>query len=349
MKKIVLFLIAVLLLGGIIVNRGINKKTGEHDTVTTVRVEPGMSVRKIASVLEEQGIVYSADILARYLAWKNLDTDIQHGDVTFEPPHTIARVAAALTVRQSAAEREITILPGWNLNDIAAYLEEEGITTRQAFFQITGEPAVRGSGGDADIAGYGLPLPQRLSVLTDKPDDVSYEGYLRPDTYRIFASSNAKDIVQKLVLARHDQFSAEMWEGVRASGRSVHEIMTMASIIEREVRTPQDRRLVSDLFWRRYDAGMGLQADSTVHYLTGTDGSVFTSAKDRDIDSPWNTYKYAGLPPGPISNPSLSAIEAAIFPESNEYWYFLTTLDTGEVKYGRTLAEHNANVQKYLR
>ncbi len=343
MKRFVFIALGILLLGGVLVFRGVHRLTGEEDATVIFSVESGMSVREIGTLLEEKQVVYSGNMLVRYLAWKNLDTSIQHGDITLEPPHTIVRVARSLTVRQSAAEREITILPGWNLYDIAKYLEEEGITTKEALFEITGKPAVLGSGGNVDFN------TQPPALIVDKPADVSYEGYLRPDTFRIFSSSNARDIVEKLIMARHDEFNAQTWKDIAASGRTVHEIMTMASILEREVRTPEDRRVVSDLFWRRFDAGMGLQADSTVHYLVGTNGSVFTTAADRDIDSPWNTYKYAGLPPGPISNPSIDAIYAAIYPEKNGYWYFLTTLDTGEVKYGRTLDEHNANVQKYLR
>jgi UPF0755 protein len=116
----------------------------------------------------------------------------------------------------------------------------------------------------------------------------------------------------------------------------------MASLLEREVRSPADKKKVSDLFWRRYAMGWALQADSTVHYVHGKKGDVFTTSAERKIDSPWNTYKYPGLPIGPISTPSLNAIMAAIYPEKNEYWYFLTTPE-GEVKYAKTLEEHNAN------
>ena len=92
-----------------------------------------------------------------------------------------------------------------------------------------------------------------------------------------------------------------------------------------------------------------LQADSTIHYIVGTSGSVFTSDLDRQVDSLWNTYKYPGLPLGSIGTPSLESIKAAIYPENNDYWYFLTTLDTGKVIYAKTLAEHNINIANYLR
>jgi len=127
----------------------------------------------------------------------------------------------------------------------------------------------------------------------------------------------------------------------------MHEMLTMASIIEREVRGDVDRKMISDLFWRRLDIGMALQADSTVNYVTGGKNPSI-SFVDRDIDSPYNTYKYRGLPPGPISNPSLSSIEAAIYPEQNNYFFFLTD-PAGKVYYGRTLGEQGANRALYLR
>jgi len=123
--------------------------------------------------------------------------------------------------------------------------------------------------------------------------------------------------------------------------------LTLASIVEREVRGERDRKKVADIFWRRLDMNWALQADSTVHYAVGKTGNVFTSKEDRDSLSPWNTYKYPGLPLGPISNPDLESIMASIYPEPNEYYYFLTD-EEGVVHYGKTLEEHNENRRKYL-
>jgi len=339
-KKLLIGVVLILLFGGFLFYRGIYMQTGEVEEEKTIVISPGLTVREISSLLKHEGIISSDKILVTYLVWKQLDTKIQHGDITFEPPHTIARVAEELTSRTSVAEKEITILPGWNLREIASYVEKTGITTQESFFEVVGSP-LSIKAGSYDI--------QDIDVFASVPNEVNLEGYLRPDTFRIFASASAAEIVDKLVQARADQFSDQMLADIKKQGKTVHEIMTMASILEREVRTPEDRRLVSDLFWRRNNIGMALQADSTVHYIVGTDNSVFTSASDRATDSLWNTYKYPGLPPGPISNPSLDAIMAAIYPEANDSWYFLTTLDTGEVKYARTLDEHNTNAYNYLR
>ena len=307
-------------------------------------VKKGESVSELSIRLEEQGVIKNANLFSKYVAFKKLDRQVQAGNFVVDPPVTIANVAKSLKQRAEQEERSITIIPGWGLHDIAAYFAKENIAKEKETYSLLGEPAKKPT----------IPKIKALSnldfkVLKDKPVGISYEGYLAPDTYRIFTNATYQEILEKLIKERDKQFTEEMYADIKKSGRSVHEILTMASIVEREVRGKRDKAKVADLFWRRYDSGWGLQADSTVHYIAGNkDGDFFTTSKERDIDSEWNTYKYAGLPPGPISNPSLESIMATVYPEPNEFWYFLTTFD-GVVKYGRNLDEHNANVQRYLR
>jgi len=306
-------------------------------------IEPGESVTALSERLEQNQIIRHAWIFRKYLALKNLDIKIRAGEFQVESPITLTRVAAALK-NPSQSEREITIIPGWTLRDIATYFEKEEIATKKEFYDLLGEPAVNYK----TVLG-GPKVLFELEVFSDKPKYVSFEGYFAPDTFRVFADASLEEIIKKLMKHRDDQFTDQMYEDIKKSNRTVFEVITIASILEKEVRGLEDKKIVSDLFWRRYDSNWALQADSTVHYAVGTDGSVFTKKEDRESTSPWNTYKYLGLPIGPISNPSIESIMAAIYPEKNDYWYFLTTLDTGEVKYGKTLEQHNANVQKYLR
>lgn len=225
---------------------------------------------------------------------------------------------------RARAEKTITIIPGWDARDVANYLVAQGFVSSTAdVFALIGRPA----------------------VINKK----SLEGYMAPETYRVYADASLDEIIKIVTIQREKELTTELKTEIEKQGRTVHEILTMSSILEKEVRSKEDKAKVADIFWRRHDVGMGLQADSTVHYVVGKEGDVFTSNKDRAVDNLWNTYKYPKLPPGPISNPGIDSIMAAIYPEKNDYWYFLTTLDTGEVKYARTLAEHNANVAKYLR
>ncbi|MBU1029480.1 endolytic transglycosylase MltG, partial [Patescibacteria group bacterium] len=165
--------------------------------------------------------------------------------------------------------------------------------------------------------------------------------------YRVYRTASAEEIVNKLLGNFDQKLTADVESVIAASDHSLYEIVIMASILEREVRGEEDRRLVADLFWRRLDIGMRLQADSTVNYVTEGKRPALTQA-DTQLDSPYNTYKYGGLPPGPIGNPGLVSIKAAANPQPNSYWYFLTDVDGG-VHYARNLEEHNRNKAAYLR
>jgi len=161
------------------------------------------------------------------------------------------------------------------------------------------------------------------------------EGYLFPDTYRFFADATAQDVVSKMRAAFDERV-----------GEISREDLTLASIVEREVRTPEEMKTVAGIFFNRLAIGMALQADSTVNYITGGDDPS-VSYEDLQIDSPYNTYKYPGLPPGPISNPGLNAINAVREPADTPYYYFLTSPE-GTVYYARTFEEHQQNRVRYL-
>ncbi len=165
------------------------------------------------------------------------------------------------------------------------------------------------------------------------------EGYLFPDTYRFLVDATAEDIVKKM-RSTFDRRVAD------AKITPTKDLVILASIVEREVRGADDMRQVADIFLKRLKIGMALQADSTVNYATGGK-TPSVSYKDLKIDSPYNSYKYRGLPPGPISNPGIDALSAVANPSSNQFYYFLTT-PTGEVKYARTYEEHLAN-RRFLR
>lgn len=322
-----------------IIYRQIYHKQGSAVSKITVQVAPGESVSDLAQHLEEQDIISSSRLFKLYLKYTGLDKNIQSGSFELVPPFTIASVAQKFGSPESI-ERTITIIPGWDLYDMAEYFEKEGIASSSEFFALTGDPAQFGPWAYSTFAEY--------SLLKSKPQNVSLEGYLAPDTYRIYQNEKLESILKRLLSHREEQFTTEMLQEINRQGKTVHEILTLASVVEKEVKGDQERKKVADIFWRRISEDWGLQADSTVHYLSRREGDVFTRAHEREIDSLYNTYKYRGLPPGAISSPSLSSIMAVIYPEKNNYYYFLTSFD-GEAKYARTLDEHNANVQKYLR
>lgn len=346
-KRIFLIILVLCSVGGITVYRsinvlGINTVNSEFSGKKNIilEIKSGMTFADVIADLKTKGftIPFATSWYAKYTG---IDQNLKTGQY---PVDLVNKVTVndlfALLSTEVKTETSITILPGWDVRDVTKYFVEKGIAQNEnEVYVLLGKPA------SYEIPGIS---PEKISWISGKPSRVSLEGYLAPDTYSIYTSATLNEVVDKLLEHRKKQIEP-LKEEIKKSGRSLHEIMTMASLLEREVRTPKDKAIVADIFWKRHDVNMGLQADSTVHYVTGKEGSVFTTAADRANENPWNTYKHPGLPPGPISFPSIASIEAALHPTKNDYWYFLTTLDTGEVKYGRTLAEHNANVQKYLR
>lgn len=239
-------------------------------------------------------------------------------------------------------EITITIIPGWNLRQVAQYLVERKIaSSTEDVYKYTGRPAY-----DYRKAVFTLPAGGGYKIVQDKPEHVSHEGYLAPETYRVFKGASLPEVIEKLIKQREKQITERMWADIRKTDRSFYEILTMASVVEKEAPN-SDMPKVADIFWRRYDKNWALQSCATVNYITDKNDPAVSDA-DKKIDSLYNTYKYPGLPLGPISNPSLAAIRAVIYPEKNDYWYFMTGVD-GKMHYARTLDEHNANKRKYLR
>lgn len=241
-------------------------------------------------------------------------------------------------------EINLTIIPGWNLRQIADYLVEQKLaSSTEDVYKITGRPGEVHQVADPvkNFMGTG-------ELWTSKPVQVSYEGYFAPETMRVFADATVPEVLEKFLSYREKQIDADMMAAAKAKGITVHDLLTMASIVEKEAKFPEDRTMVADILWRRLKIGWALQVDSSVHYAVDRTGDVFTTAQERDMDSPWNTYKYPELPPGPISNPSIATIRATLYFTPNNYWYFLSDTQ-GKMHYAKTLDEHNANKFQYLR
>ena len=314
----------------------------KQDGSVTFDVEKHESIASLAARLEQEGIIHHAWLFKKYSVLKQVDTKIQAGTYTVFAPVTLQTVIAQLLHPDSKEEREITIIPGWNVRDMAVYFEKEGIASQEDFFILVGNPVQKKQ--RPKIKKY-----ISSDFLTQKkPKDISFEGYFRPDTFRFYKSDTVEDVLSRLFTEREKEFTPTLLEDIKKTNYSVHEILTLASIVEREVRGKEDKEKVADLFLRRLKKGWALQADSTVHYISGRNGDVFTKKTERDVDSLWNTYKYPGLPPGPIAIPSMESIKAVVYPQTNPYWYFLTDFN-GKVHYGKTLDEHNSNVFQHLR
>lgn len=296
-------------------------------------VGEGESFAQIAQRLEDEGVIPSSFWFRVAARFSGLADDVRAGTTVLVPGDRSADILGALVYPSGASEVSVTIPEGYTLAQI-------GETVRVVLPQITAEEWVR-------VTGVGSPFASDAFVLrSQKPVDVDLEGYLFPDTYRFFKDAIAEDVVERMLRTMEQRVESLGSPTGDAEGMTMHELITLSSIIEREVRNSEEMREVSDIFLKRLDIGMALQSDATVNYVTGGDDPSI-SLSDRDLDSPYNTYQYPGLPPGPISNPGMNALRAVWNPAENAYYYFLTD-SAGNVYYAETHDEHVLNKALYL-
>lgn len=342
MKKItvVILLIIVAALGLLVVGGVFNlgQPYSAHYAAMPFAIIKGESVNTISQDLADAKIIKSAWYFSWYAKWHNLRSKIMAGTYELSPSFSSREILERIT-RGDVINNEniITIIPGWNLSDIERYLASSSVVTASDFLKIR-----RMKVGDWNLGST------KPDFLSDAPANASLEGFLFPDTYRIFKNAAANDVAQKML----DNFNIKLTPQLRADitkqGKSIYDIITVASIVEKEVKSRADMAVVSGIFWERLADGTPLQSDATLSYVLN-DKNDQHSISDLGFDSPFNTYKYRGLPPGPICNPGLNAIRAAIYPEATDYYYFLTRPDTGATVFSKTYQEHLKNKAKYLK
>ncbi|OHA64055.1 MAG: hypothetical protein A2940_01260 [Candidatus Wildermuthbacteria bacterium RIFCSPLOWO2_01_FULL_48_29] len=313
-------------------------------TPIVFRVENGEGSYQTAFNLEKANLIRSRTSFFLYALLIGQAQKLQSGDYLFAPSmnaHTIIHALASGDI----IREYITIKEGWNLRDIATEFEKRGFFTQEEFFAVTGYPTVDYR-EETD-----LPRPKDFSrefaFLQDKPLYVSLEGYLFPDTYQVTANETAETFVRHALRNFGANLTPELLYKIEAQGKSIYEVVTWAAMIEKEVRNFEDKQLVAGLLQKRLEEGMRLQTDSPVVYIR--DGNYYkVSIAETQIESPYNTYRIYGLPLGPISNPGIESIQAAVEPVASPYWYYLSARD-GATIFSRTFAEHLAAKALYLR
>ncbi len=331
MKKLITFigyLIIALLILFLYLDHQANKPFSQSKEIKIFVIEKGEGLKKIGEKLENEGLIKDKNIFILYSFLKNLRKNFLPGEYELQKNMSLKRIIEILTSPRK--EKKITLIEGLNVNEIASYLEKEKIVKKDDFLEKI---------KDVDF------FKERYEFLKDEKIK-SLEGFLFPDTYYFFENSKSEEVILKM-LDNFDKKISQLKNEIDKQKKTIYEIVILASIIEKEVRFKEDKYLVADIFYRRLKANIPLQADSTINYFTGKKLRQAT-AEDIKIDNPYNTYKYKGLPPGPISNPGLDSILAAIYPQKNEWWYFLNRED-GTTIYSKTLKEHNLNKAKYLK
>ncbi len=251
-----------------------------------------------------------------------------------------------------APEKTLQILEGWTDKDISIYVERQTGLSATEFMDEVGlsQTDYRSHEDLPAMKDFSL----KYSFLADKPSYFGLEGYLFPDTYRVYASSSVTEIIDKMLSNFDKKLTEKMRADIKSQGKTIYEIITLASIVEKEAPMNyqtgdnRDARIIAGIFLNRLSYGQGLESDATLSYIYG-DTKPAHSGAELDINSLYNTYKYRGLPPGPICNPGILAIEAAIYPIKTDYNYFLSPKGKAEVIYARTYQEHLDNKYKYLK
>lgn len=300
-------------------------------------VLPGQNAAQIADELVSDGIISDPTLFRNYVHYYDLDRQIEAGSYELSASMTIPEVAVRLT-DATPAETSVRVTEGWRREQIGEFLD--------------GQPDIPFTGAEFLAAtGVGTRLPSGSSLGGVIAPGATLEGFLFPDTYRIAVDATATDLVEKMLLNFETKVTSQMRADAAAQGFSLFEVITLASIVEREAAVPDERVLIASVYLNRLRAGTKLEADPTVQYAMGYQPDSgqwwnlsLTQEDYYSIDSPYNTYLYAGLPPGPIANPGLDSIRAVIYPAQTPYIFFRTACDgSGRHVFATTFEEHVNN------
>ncbi len=324
-------------------------------------INRGDNFIKVANDLKQKDLINSSFWLESYFLlsgrWKNIKAgiyDLPYGSTTAQ--------LAGIISRGEVKKEKVTILEGWGLKEIAKYCEEKGFFTQEEFFEAAGDP-VKGTfpwwveepeqTSSSSVEGLAVfkKLVQDFNFLSINNSTSSnatssalsfyLEGYLFPDTYEVDYPITPERVIRMALSNFQKKVSLDLQKG------NFRETMIMASILEKEVRGYQDKQIVAGILWKRLREDWPLQVDSTINYAMGESG-VKTHFSDLQFNSLYNTYKYKGLPPGPICNPGLESIKAAVYYQNSDYWYYLSAKN-GKTIFSKTFNQHLTAKAKYLR
>lgn len=328
-RKLLWLAIIIVILLGYDFWRDIYRPISQDETIISFEVKEGESVKSVVAKLKDAELVRSRWKLETYVWFKRSESKVQAGFYELNRSMTAKEIIEAFVTGSALIpERTITLIEGWTSRQIDAYLTEIGLISADEFLSIVANPS-------ADLR----------AEFDFIPADQGLEGFLFPDTYRVYDHASALDIIRKQ-LSNFSRRTADLRQKSAPRNLSFYQALILASIIEKEVAGKDNLANAADVFLKRLDINMPLQSDATVNFVTGKK-TTRPSREDTIIDSPYNTYQRRGLPPTPISNPGLESLVAVYQPTVNDYYYFLTTKDN-EVKFGRTLDEHNQNRARYL-
>ena len=297
----------------------------------SVVIKKGSKIDDISTTLEKAGLIRSKLTFYAYTRVFGFDKNIIAGRFILNKTMNVPAILTKIT-SEAPSEQVLTVQEGLTVNDIDVKLVDLELIQTGEFVQATKD--------FNNYEEYSFLNKEKMITL-----EAPLEGYLYPDTYYIDpVEFNSQNLIE-LMLNNFDKKLKTLGTIPAEQQKSITDAIIMASILQREVRTPDDYGLVSGILWKRLDSNWHIGADATILYATK---KKTVEASDLDIESLYNTRLHTGMPPGPICNPDIEHIKAAFQPEESDYWYYLTTLDTGDVIYAKTNDEQNINKAKYL-
>lgn len=314
-------------------------------------VAPGTPARLIGQQLQAAGLITDARLFEAYVRVNGLAAQLEAGAFILTPAMTLAEIVETLQ-HAEAASLTITIPEGWRAEQIGDYLAEAGVFGEDSAALTRYRTQIQ----TGNLVGLD---PAQYAFLQARPTGASLEGYLFPDTYEVpLEGATAQDLLARQLetFARRVVSLYEAAVAQQTTTLSLYEVLTVASIVEREAVVAAERPAIAGVYLNRLAIGMKLEADPTVQYAMGYQAAtdqwwktpVFLEEYS-SVDSPYNTYLYPGLPPGPIANPGLSSIQAVLQPEQHDYLYFVALPDgSGRHVFAQTFEEHSENVRRYL-
>jgi len=324
----VFFLLAVSLMG-VEINKQLQPVSRMPGKMIVVKVAPKSTTGEIGQMLYNKGLIRSPFFFQAYTWVKGLDGRLRAGEYMMSPQLTLREIVDRL-VAGRVTTYSFTIPEGFDLKQITGLLQAKGFIEQDRFaFCLK-----NGSFPYSFLKG----LPNRDNRL---------EGFLFPATYQITKDSNEEQIIGMMLKKFSQAYTREMAEKAAAKGLNTLQVITIASLVEKEAKLSSERPVIAGVLFNRLDRGMPLQVDATIQYALGSHRERILY-RDLEVNSPYNTYKFKGLPPGPIASPGLSAIKAVLEPAKHNYLYYVAKSDGSHV-FSRTLAEHNRAIHKYRR
>ncbi|EFR43870.1 endolytic transglycosylase MltG [Streptococcus pseudoporcinus] len=356
-SSIVLIIALVALIGSVFIYNAINPVDKNDTKYVQVEIPAGSGNKLIGQVLEAKGLIKSGTVFNFYTKFKNF-SNFQSGYYNLQKSMSLDEIAKSLQKGGTdkptkPALGKILIPEGYTIKQISkAITDNVNTKSKKDKTPFKSQEFLDTIQDDSFIKAMVKKYPRLLSSLPKKSDAVyQLEGYLFPATYDYYKETDIKALIEDM-LATTDATMAPYYSGIESSGKTVNEVLTLASLVEKEGSTDEDRRDIASVFYNRLQNGMALQSNIAVLYAMNKLGDKTTLAEDAGIDttikSPYNVYTNTGLMPGPVDSPGLSAIDATVKPANTDYLYFVANVKTGEVFYAKTYEQHSANVEKYV-